>query len=777
MNAVWIDGDYHLLSEFGRYKGRNRWDRDEFTSGCIDSGHPSTSLGEEPSPNGGIINIGAYGATSQASMSSPTQEPVYFADADIKASVELVIGVNDPTPTNMLALTVLDFRTRGWRNGEISDLTGLEYAKNLSQLWLSYNQISDISALAGLMNLFNLDLRGNPLNQEACDIYIPQIIENNPNIELYYDECLPSPNTIYVNDDAPADPGAGNPQISDTNEDGTPEHPFDTIQEAIDSAEDGDTVLVHPGIYREEINFLGKAITVQGVIVSSAGAPVLQSPDDFAVSFYSGEGPDSVLKNFIIKNSFMGVFITGGSPTISNLTIVSNKYGIEAYAGSEPVISNCIFWYNSDNDLFQCRAFYSCIERAGEGEGNITFDPLFADPDSGDYHLRAERGRYWPEHDIWVLDKITSPCIDAGDPFVDSSDEPLPNGGRINMGAYGGTSQASLSTREWGYFADANLKAAVEQALGVTDPTPTDMLSLTSFSCSYRGIVDLTGLEYATNLTFLSLYRNQISDISALAGITNLEHLSLSHNQISDISALAGLTNLEHLSLLNNQISDISELSGLTKLMELSLESNQISDISSLSGLKNLTLLSLSYNQTSDISALADMTNLTELYLSKIQISDISALAGLTNLTELNLWNNQISDISAVAGLTNLEFLILADNQISDISSVADLINLKGLYLENNQISDISVLAEMTNLTALFLGGNDIIDISLLAGRTNLTHLYLDNNQISDISALTELMSLVILHLQKNPLNQEACDIHIPKIRENNPGIDIRHDP
>jgi internalin A len=87
------------------------------------------------------------------------------------------------------------------------------------------------------------------------------------------------------------------------------------------------------------------------------------------------------------------------------------------------------------------------------------------------------------------------------------------------------------------------------------------------------------------------------------------------------------------------------------------------------------------------------------------------------------------------------------------------------------------VLAEMTNLTALFLGGNDIIDISLLAGRTNLTHLYLDNNQISDISALTELMSLVILHLQKNPLNQEACDIHIPKIRENNPGIDIRHDP
>ena len=189
MNAVWIDGDYHLLSEFGRYKGRSRWNFDEVTSPCIDFGHPSTSLGQEPSPNGGVINIGAYGGTSQASKSSPTQEPVYFADADLKASVELVLGVNDPTPTNMLDLTVLDFRTRGWRNGEISDLTGLEYAKNLSQLWLSYNQISDISPLADLKNLSYLYLSQNPLNQEACDIYIPQIIENNPNIDIQYDPC------------------------------------------------------------------------------------------------------------------------------------------------------------------------------------------------------------------------------------------------------------------------------------------------------------------------------------------------------------------------------------------------------------------------------------------------------------------------------------------------------------------------------------------------------------------------------------------------------------
>ncbi|MCH7559461.1 MAG: hypothetical protein IIB56_18690, partial [Planctomycetes bacterium] len=232
----------------------------------------------------------------------------------------------------------------------------------------------------------------------------------------------------------------------DNSNDGlTPEAAFTTIQKSINMAGDGSVVLVYPGLYQEEINFLGKKLIVQGVVKSPAGVPVLQNPGDFAVSFYYGEGPDSTLNNFIIRDSFMGVFIAGSSPTISNLTIVGNKYGIEAYAGSEPDISNIILWNNTDGDLFGCEARYSCIERGGEGEGNITVDPLFVDPDNGDYHLRSERGRYWPEHDIWVLDKVTSPCVDGGNPNVDPLDEPVPNGNRIDIGAYGGTPEASLS--------------------------------------------------------------------------------------------------------------------------------------------------------------------------------------------------------------------------------------------------------------------------------------------------------------------------------------------
>lgn len=283
------------------------------------------------------------------------------------------------------------------------------------------------------------------------------------------------------------------------------------------------------------------------------------------------------------------------------------------------------------------------------------------------------------------------------------------------------------------YFPDANLKAAVEAAVGKTSPTSTDMLGLTYFYASYSGISDLTGLEYATNLRYLYLSSNQISDISPLAGLTNLDRLWLYFNQISDIDPLAGLTNLTYLNLDNNHMSDISPLAGLTNLVTLYLCSNQISDISSLAGLTNLTLLNLGGNQVSDISPLTGLTNLTYLFLSYNQISDISPLGALTNLERLGLYYNPISDISPLAGLKNLGGLFLGDNQISDIRP--------------------------------------------LAGLTNLGELHLYGNQISDISALSSLTNLYQLNLTQNPLNCPAYDIHIPMIETNNPGLYLTYDP
>ncbi len=57
---------------------------------------------------------------------------------------------------------------------------------------------------------------------------------------------------------------------------------------------------------------------------------------------------------------------------------------------------------------------------------------------------------------VWSVDTVTSPCIDTGDPGMNVGNEPEGNGSRINMGAYGGTYQASKSSDVETIPGDAN---------------------------------------------------------------------------------------------------------------------------------------------------------------------------------------------------------------------------------------------------------------------------------------------------------------------------------
>ena len=67
-NAVWVEGDYHLKSEGGRWDSVSAsWVVDDVTSPCIDAGDPNRLVALEPVPNGCIVNRGAYGGTVQAS--------------------------------------------------------------------------------------------------------------------------------------------------------------------------------------------------------------------------------------------------------------------------------------------------------------------------------------------------------------------------------------------------------------------------------------------------------------------------------------------------------------------------------------------------------------------------------------------------------------------------------------------------------------------------------------------------------------------------------------
>ena len=303
---------------------------------------------------------------------------------------------------------------------------------------------------------------------------------------------------------------------------------------------------------------------------------------------------------------------------------------------------------------------------------------------------------------------------------------------------------------------DPNLRAKIGEALGKASAdriSPSEIATLTDLYARHADISNLTGLEHATNLTYLNLHDNNISDISPLSDLTNLTYLNLHQNNISDLSAVSGLTDLTTLNLGNNNISDISAVSGLIALTTLDLYRNNISDISAVSGLTALTTLNLYGSNISDISAVSGLTDLTTLNLGNNNISDISAVSGLTALTTLNLYGSNISDISAVSGLTDLTTLNLGNNNISNISAVSGLTALTWLSLFGNNVSDISAVSGLTDLTTLSLYDNNISDLSAVSGLTALTTLNLYGNNISDLSAVSGLTALTWLNLYGNNIS------------------------
>ena len=129
-----------------------------------------------------------------------------------------------------------------------------------------------------------------------------------------------------------------------------------TIQAGNNAAQNGDTVLVSPGTYNENIDFKGKSITVTSESSSSAGAPatIIMGSDGPTVSFQSNEPASAVLNGFTVTHQSSGgqtlpgegIYIFGASPTVTDSAIVYNDgCGISITGGSNPVIrGNEISW-------------------------------------------------------------------------------------------------------------------------------------------------------------------------------------------------------------------------------------------------------------------------------------------------------------------------------------------------------------------------------------------------------------------------------------------------
>ncbi len=243
--------------------------------------------------------------------------------------------------------------------------------------------------------------------------------------------------------------------------------------------------------------------------VSGMAFPVIDGNESGPVlTLNGGEDPNCLIKGFVLtagKGARAGAIdCDGSSPRIENCLMVGNQStlaegGAANFTNSTAVLRNCTIsnnlagemgagLYLDDSDVIVMNSIisnnapndfhlkgecypvitYCAVSEEGHflndilsGDGNIETDPMFAMPgrwrstsildpsDSdwimGDYHLQSEYGRWDPLMQQWTLDDTTSHCIDAGDPMASLEDEPSPNGGIINMGAYGGSVEGSQS--------------------------------------------------------------------------------------------------------------------------------------------------------------------------------------------------------------------------------------------------------------------------------------------------------------------------------------------
>lgn len=171
------------------------------------------------------------------------------------------------------------------------------------------------------------------------------------------------------------------------------------------------------------------------------------------------------------------IYCRNSNALFENCTIVDNYGGAGGaglyLVGSGVGVSNCIMWNNAPQEIAVESGDgpivgYTNIFGGWPETGNMDVEPGFAFPGywvdqndadmavepgspagvwiDGDYHLMSRAGRWDPLDRVWRVDESKSPCIDAGDPDSPWENEPEPNGGRINAGAYGGTPQASMST-------------------------------------------------------------------------------------------------------------------------------------------------------------------------------------------------------------------------------------------------------------------------------------------------------------------------------------------
>lgn len=664
----------------------------------------------------GLVGALAFGACGRDSPLGGAGG-VAIPDANLRAAIAGALGKSGEAPITvdeMASLTRL-----GASSSAIRDLTGLEFATSLTRLSLGDNSISDLTPLAGLTNLTDLWLWDNDLSDLAPLARLTNltrlILSSTGVSELAPIAGLTNLTELSLGNSALADltPLAGltsltrlslgNNSVSDL----TPLAGLTSLTGLSLGANSIADLTPLAGLTSLTWLSIGaNSITDLTPIAGLTSLTGLYLPDNSVSDLTPLAGLTDLKRLSLGDNSIVDVTPLAGLTELTELRLENNSISdltgldgltnlarlylsVNSIADIAPLagLTNLATLWLGDNeisDLTPLVGLTSLTELRLENNSISNLAPLVENTGLGFGHWIDVRGNPLSDRSI----NTHLPALQARGVISDGD---------------GGETPLSIP--------DAALHAAIANEIGKASNAPItarEMTALDHLFALESDIHELTGLEYAINLTTLQLYGNRVSDLTPLAGLTNLEELYLRRNSIEDLTPLAGLTNLTELYLYHNKVSTLTPLAGLTSLTELDLDYTGVRDLTPLAGLINLKELHLRTNSIADLSPLAGLVQLTTLYLSYNNVSDLTPLSGLTNLTELELDFNGLSDLTPIAGSTSLTELDLEGNAVSDIRPLVGLTNLITLKLGGNSISEVpaGLFAGFADLERLDLASN-----------------------------------------------------------------------
>ncbi len=604
----------------GRYDARYDLDSDGaigFSDFLIFSG----SFGKEvSSPNVDILDANlraviadSLGKASGAPITRAEMASLNRLEAPNK-NIRDLTGLEFATGLTLLDLGTFYMSGEGFINSnEISNLSPLSGLASLERLDLDRNNISDVSALSSLTSLEWLDLYSNSISDVSALSGLTSLkwldLSDNRISDITPLSGLTSLEWLWLSGNSISDVSALSGLTS-----------LETLSLASNSISDLAPLVANAGLGSEDRVYVrNNPLSTTSI---NTHIPALESRG-IGVS-YSG-----------------GVDLIVDTPSVSDITLTAGQiFTLQATVrnqGRSLSDATMLYYYQSDDAIISSsdtRIGSDTVGWLSRSESSSESNNVYAPSRAGTYYYGV----------------CVAPV--SGESNTDNNCSP---GVRVTVsGGDGSITYVDIP--------DANLRAVIADSLGKASDAPiskTEMASLNRLEAPDKNIRDLTGLEFALNLTLLDLGKpfgnsNEISNLLPLSGLTSLEVLDLSFNSISDVTPLSNLNNLRELHLFVNNISDVGALSGLTSLEVLDLSSNSISDVSALSNLNNLELLALVSNGISDVSALSNLNNLRGLDLSFNNISDVMPLSNLTSLEDLYLDNNSISDLAPLVANTGL---------------------------------------------------------------------------------------------------------------------------